>query len=184
MDNIVRFFQTNKIAQVALVIVIVMVLMNLLKPSMEKLEIVASGVTLENPIVLAEEATVSTQISPDQPVAMITGNGGQECKYNQFAVKGYEDKSLDPTDLLPKSQVAAQFESQFPSGGPVDSATKNFLTAGFNVGINTISSSLRNANTQLRSDPYIPMNEDISPWNISTITADTNRLPLNIGTTC
>ena len=183
MDNIVNFFKTNKIAQVALVIVVIMVLMNMLKPSMEGLAIVSSGVTLENPVIVAEE-DVTAQISPDHPLTVLTGNTGTGCRYNQFGVKGLEDNSLDPSELLPKSQVASQFESQFPSGGPVDSATKNFLTAGFNVGINTISSSLRNANTQLRSDPYIPLNEDISPWNISTIRADTNRLPLNIGTTC
>src|SRR4029078_743116 len=75
-------------------------------------------------------------------------------------------ETLSPNDLLPRAPLAEEFAAQFSTGGAGDLAAKNFLTAGFNVGINTISSSLRNANLQERSDPYIPLNQNISPWNI------------------
>lgn len=35
-------------------------------------------------------------------------------------------------------------------------ADRNFLESGHHMGIDTVSSSLRNANLQLRSDPVIP----------------------------
>ena len=90
---------------------------------------------------------------------------------------------IQPADLLPMSQDVVDFTQQFPSGVE-DVKDKNFLIAGFNIGINTVSSSLKNPNLQLRSDPYIPR-QDTGPWNQSTIMSSdlTNRKPLEIGTT-
>lgn len=89
-------------------------------------------------------------------------------------------KEIKPEDLLPPSD-ATGFNTTFPSGSG-DVANKNFLIAGHNIGINTVSSSLKNANLQLRSDPYIPRS-DVGPWNNSTIMASdlTNRKTLEIG---
>ena len=89
-------------------------------------------------------------------------------------------KEIKPEDLLPPSD-AAGFDTNFPSGSG-DIANKNFLIAGHNIGINSVSSSLKNANLQLRSDPYIPRSE-VGPWNNSTIMASdlTNRKTLEIG---
>lgn len=89
-------------------------------------------------------------------------------------------KEITPEDLLPKSD-AKGFNEQFPKGqGEV--SDKNFLIAGYNIGINTVASSLKNANLQLRSDPYIKR-EDVGPWGQSTIMASdiTNRKTLDIG---
>lgn len=86
---------------------------------------------------------------------------------------------ISPEELLPKNDMAAEFENQFPSGKG-DLSAKNFLTAGYNVGINTVASSLRNANLQLRSDVYIPP-KNVSPWGNSTILPDLNRKPMQIG---
>jgi len=43
-----------------------------------------------------------------------------------------------------------------------------------------VSSSLRNANLQLRSEPANPQ-QDVGPWNNTTISPDINRRPLEIG---
>jgi len=48
------------------------------------------------------------------------------------------------------------------------------------VGINTIGSSLRNANLQLRSEPIIPQ-AVVSPFLNSTISPDLNRKAFEIG---
>lgn len=92
---------------------------------------------------------------------------------------GVQSSTVLPEELLPKSEIAAQFEDQFPVGSG-DLTTKNFLTAGYNAGINTVSSSLRNANLQIRSDVPIPIKE-VGPWSQSTILPDMNRKTLEIG---
>lgn len=97
---------------------------------------------------------------------------------------GYTGDLL-PEDLLPKSQVSDQFQQNFPAGVG-DIASKNFLTAGYNMGIDTVSSSLKNANLQLRTDPYIPRT-DVGIWNQSSILPSdpNNRRTFEIGSsTC
>ena len=90
---------------------------------------------------------------------------------------------IQPSDLLPMTQEVVDFSQQFPKGEEMVKE-KNFLIAGYNIGINTVASSLKNPNLQLRSDPYIPR-QDTGPWNQSTIMSSdlTNRKPLEIGTT-
>ena len=46
--------------------------------------------------------------------------------------------------------------------------------------VNTVGQTLRNANRQLRSEPPNPQVK-VSPWLQTTIEADTNRRPLEIG---
>lgn len=57
-----------------------------------------------------------------------------------------------------------------------------YLQCGYLSGINTVGSSLRNANQQIRNDPIIAM-KDVGPWNQTTIEPDMNRKALEIGTT-
>ena len=57
---------------------------------------------------------------------------------------------------------------------------QNFINAGYHVGVNTIGSSLRNANLQLRSEPPNPQ-VAVGPWQQSTISPDLNRRPMEIG---
>ena len=56
----------------------------------------------------------------------------------------------------------------------------NLLKAGYHIGIDTISSSLRNANLQIRSEPPNPQLY-VGPWNMSTISPDFMRVPLELG---
>lgn len=86
---------------------------------------------------------------------------------------------LTADDLLPKDAANSKWAQMNPAGQG-DISDQNFLTAGYHIGVNTVGQSLRNANYQLRSEPPNPQ-APVSPWNISTITPDTNRRPLEIG---
>ena len=80
-------------------------------------------------------------------------------------------------DLLPKD-VNKQWSSMNPSGnGQLQGV--NLMKAGSIIGINTVGSSLRNANLQLRSEPPNPQ-LNTGPWNQSTIDPDTMRTPLEL----
>jgi len=86
--------------------------------------------------------------------------------------------NMDPSDLLPKD-VNSEWSNVNPASN--DLKNLNLLSADQMIGINTVSSSLRNANYQERSEPIIPK-KDIGPWGNSTIQPDTFRRPLEIGT--
>jgi hypothetical protein len=83
---------------------------------------------------------------------------------------------ISPKDLLPSSEEANVFDLSNPDSSL--SAT-NFLTAGYNIGINTVSGTNRNANQTLREDPPIPV-ISTGPWNQTTIQRDETRKGLEI----
>jgi len=84
---------------------------------------------------------------------------------------------MTPNELLP-SQAANEWSSLHPASD--DLVNVNMLSAGQIIGINTVGSSMRNANLQLRSEYSIPR-QNVGPWNESTIEPDTLRRPLEIG---
>ncbi len=80
-------------------------------------------------------------------------------------------------DLLPKDAANTKWAQLNPTGtGALQNV--NFLTAGYNMGVNTIGSSHKNPNMTIRADPYIPK-EDVSPWLQSTIDHDPWRKKLD-----
>lgn len=84
----------------------------------------------------------------------------------------------DPSELLPRDQNN-EWSRLNPSGNnPLKNV--NLLKAGYHAGIDTVGSTLRNANLQLRSEPPNPRNT-VSPWLNSTIEPDPYRRPLEIG---
>ena len=83
---------------------------------------------------------------------------------------------LTASDLLPKDQNSVWAEVN-PTGTG-DLQHKNFIDPTYQVGINTVGTSLRNANTGLRSEPANPR-VTVSPWQQSTIEADLMRRPLD-----
>lgn len=85
--------------------------------------------------------------------------------------------SLNPSDLLPNDT-----NSEWANINPASNDLKNLNLLNPNqlIGINTVGSSLRNANLQVRSEPAIPK-VNVGPWNSSTIESDTFRRPLEIG---
>lgn len=85
------------------------------------------------------------------------------------------DKETDPADLLPKGTN----EWSDLNNVSEDLKSINLLSAGHHYGINTVGSSLRNPNLQIRSEPIIPKT-NIGPWNNTTIDSDTTRRSLEI----
>ena len=86
--------------------------------------------------------------------------------------------TTNPNDLLP-NDVNSQWSKLNPNGNS-ELANVNLLKAGFYNGIDTIGSTLRNANLQVRSEPPNPTTT-VSPWMQSTIEPDLMRVPLEIG---
>ena len=94
--------------------------------------------------------------------------------------KGLEArKQLKPEQLLPKDNEAGAWSKVNPKGkGSL--AFKNFIDAGYHLGINTVGQSLRNANLQIRSEPSNPQ-VPVSIWQNSTISPDANRRDFEVG---
>ena len=112
---------------------------------------------------------------------------GQNEEYNSVPARNvdganvpsecYPKDVLSSVDLLPQG-ADSKFAQANPNGqGSLND--KNFLNAGFHIGVNTVGQSLRNANRQLRSEPPNPQVK-VSPWLQTTIEPDLNRRPLEI----
>jgi hypothetical protein len=96
---------------------------------------------------------------------------------NSTVVPSSSQPTLSPSDLLPKD-TNSEWSNLNPAS--MDLKNLNLLSADQMIGINTVSSSLRNANQQLRSDPSITKTT-VGPWAQSTIDPDPYRRPLDIG---
>jgi hypothetical protein len=90
----------------------------------------------------------------------------------------YDNRNQSPSELLPTDNNNEW--AQLNPVGRGDLANVNLLKAGEHVGINTVGSSMRNANLQVRSEPANPQ-MNTGPWNKSTIDPDVMRPSLEIG---
>lgn len=90
----------------------------------------------------------------------------------------YNSQVANPADLLP-SDVNSNINNVL-AGNQNGVAVPDMLEAGYHIGLDTVGQTLRNANQQLRSDPYIPK-KDVCGWNQSTIEPDIARVPLELG---
>lgn len=157
----------NNLVKLALILAAAMILLNALseEPSIDN---------LEEPVM----EDVSEEIEDEEATPADLGDL-KKTESEPAPAPELKAGDLSAEDLLPKSAEADDFAARHPEGlGPL--ADKNFLTSGFHVGINTVGTSLRNANTGLRSEPANPA-EALSPWNNTTITPDLNRRGLEIG---
>ena len=100
----------------------------------------------------------------------------QQSNYN--APSCTKGKINDPAELLPRD-ANSQWAKLNPSGG-VDFNKVNLLKAGYNIGIDTIGSSMRNANLQTRSEPPNPT-AVVSPWMNTSIEPNLLHAPIEIG---
>ena len=91
---------------------------------------------------------------------------------------GMGNDQLTAKDLLPQDQSSVW--AQVNPEGQGTLADKNFLQAGYHIGINTVGQTLRNANYSFRSEIPNPQVK-VSPWMQSTIDPDVGRKPLEIG---
>tara|TARA_B100001287_G_C22645508_1_gene512459 strand:+ start:903 stop:1481 length:579 start_codon:yes stop_codon:yes gene_type:complete len=87
-----------------------------------------------------------------------------------------EQPMMDPKELLPTDKNN-EWSNIMPNN---DLKNIHMINAGHHVGINTVGSSLRNANLQIRSEPVIPQG-NVGPWNQTTIEADNMRRGFEIG---
>jgi len=94
-------------------------------------------------------------------------------------LSGMPPCNQNPADLLP-SDANSQWAELNPSGKG-ELSNINLLKAGYQIGIDSIGSSLRNANLQIRSEPPNPQIPGVSIWNNSTISHDQLRPSLEIG---
>ena len=91
-------------------------------------------------------------------------------------VKG--GSAADPSELLPKDNNSQW--AQLNPAGANDFKNVNLLKSGHHIGVDTIGSSLRNANLQVRSETPNPTS-NVSPWMNTTIEPDLMRIPLELG---
>jgi hypothetical protein len=117
----------------------------------------------------------------------VVGLSASDNKNNYMPVSGMATQTpqnscnaqpaLNPSELLPNDT-----NSEWANINPASNDLKNLnlLNPQQVIGINTVGSSLRNANLQVRSEPAIPK-ANVGPWNASTIETDTFRRPLEIG---
>ena len=94
-----------------------------------------------------------------------------------------------PKDLFPQNQLSAHdllpadtnsVWAKVNPRGQGELEDKNFLEAGYHIGINTTGQSLRNPNLQIRSEPPNPQLK-VGPWNQTTIEPDVGRRSFEIG---
>lgn len=134
----------------------------------------ASGVHAQVPSsasAMSKKPVDANMVRPVAPAAAAaSGAVPQDC---------FPRDRLTADDLLPKDAVDSKWAQVNPAGQG-DVKDQNFLSAGYHVGINTVGSSLRNANLQLRSEPIIPQ-AVISPFLNTTISPDLNRKAFEIG---
>jgi hypothetical protein len=133
----------------------------------------------------SDEKKMETPMMPPTPssgsMEMMTNQGQnpveRDMQNAQMMGMGGSNQ-LTADDLLPqdKSSVWASVNPE----GQGSLADKNFLQAGYHIGINTVGQTLRNANLQLRSEPPCPQVQ-VSPWLQSTIEPDVSRRPMEIG---
>lgn len=122
---------------------------------------------------LEPKPVVTKTVSKPKPIETETVD-----KNKNFPKDCFPKDKLTPEDLLPKDAANSEWAQVNPAGQG-DVQNQNFLTAGYHIGINSIGSTLRNPNLQLRSEPANPQMK-VSPWLQSTIEPDLNRKPLEI----
>ena len=91
----------------------------------------------------------------------------------------YPRDRLTSEDLLPKDAANSKWAQMNPAGQG-DTAGLNYLSAAWQVGVDTQGSSLRNASWDLRSEPPNPQ-IPVSPFMNTTITPNLLRRPFEIG---
>ena len=127
-----------------------------------------------------EEFTGNTEVQASEALGNneVYQSLGESSDGNQHPKDCFPKDQLTPGELLP-GDANSKWAQSVPAGQG-ELGDQNFLTAGHHVGVNTVGQTLRNANRQLRSEPPNPQVK-VSPWLQSTIEADSNRRPLEIG---
>ena len=129
----------------------------------------------------AQQAESISGVQPSQPLGQnetYASSTGMNTSSQGLPPACSKQPVADPSELLPKD-TNSQWAQLNPTGSG-DLQNVNLLRSGYHMGIDTIGNSLRNANQQLRSEPANPQ-LNVGPWNNTTISPDTMRVPLEIG---
>lgn len=167
MDKILK----NKNVRIGLLVVGVVILVLVAK------HLISNNVT---------ESFAEDETSPKNASPAVSGVGSNEVSAPVSAGESrlpvepscLGKEQLQAADLLPRGSDVPVGWSAGDGVGELND--KNFLNAGYHVGVNTVGQSLRNANLQLRSECPNPTVK-VSPWLQTTIDPDLNRSPLDIG---
>ena len=164
--NLVKFFKSDNAKWVFVVIVVLLIIWALMSYSKSKTH-VKDSMTV-GPVKPAS-SEIDAELSGSSGVALqpasLEENTGTPVK-----------EVAHPTELLPKSD--SNVLSKLNPMSNDAQVLPDMLSAGSMMG--TQSSTLRNANLQVRSDPAIAK-VDVGPWSNSTIEADHMRVPLELG---
>jgi hypothetical protein len=120
-------------------------------------------------------------IAPAQPAGqneVFASVNGESSSSQGMPPNSMRQQVVNPDDLLPKDENSQWAQLNPRGNGELNNV--NLLQAGYLYGINTVGSSLRNANLQLRSEPPNPQAQ-VSPWLNTTIEPDLMRTPLELG---
>jgi len=180
-----NFIEKNSaILQIVGVVLLIVAILYLLKKRSEGMYDLPYGeYSAEQPTQVTEgtEGTQATEgVVTEIPVMAATGQDFSSNDQNfmgsaiNFETTG---KDILPMDLLPKSDVPVGEGELTPTS---DLSARNYLVSSNNFGIDTVGSSMKNANLGLRSDPYIP-NKEVGPWGNSSITPNNFQRSLDIG---
>ena len=115
-------------------------------------------------------------VRPSEPIGMnevFSSVQGSSVNGGGPIVTNVSSNALQPGELLPKQN------NKWGNAGHSVQIPGNLLSPTYLAGIDTIGSSLRNSNLQLRSEPPNPQTS-VSIWNQSTITPDYLRPPFEI----
>ena len=165
---------TSNILKIALIVGIAVILIYLIQKNCKiDLPIINDGELNDND----EDMQIVepfAEVAEEKPVAK------EETQKDKTLAEGIAPrKQLKAAELLPKDGEANAWAKVNPKGkGSL--AFKNFIEAGYHLGINTVGQSLRNANLQIRSEPSNPQ-VPVSIWMNSTISPDSNRRDFEVG---
>lgn len=165
--NLVKFFKSDNAKWVFVVIVVLLIIWALMSYSKSKTHVKDSMTTAG----LVKPASSEM----DAELAGASGAALQPASLDEKAGTPVKEVA-HPTELLPKSD--SNVLSKLNPMSNDAQVLPDMLGAGSMMG--TQSSTLRNANLQVRSDPAIAK-VDVGPWSNSTIEADHMRVPLELG---
>lgn len=177
-----KLSQTNlvRLGAAALCIVVIYAVVNSYSASkfmgegLDGLEV--GGMEPQGP--LSNDPSYPTAPNPHSEGGDQASSMGQEGRHPS-GQQTYLQSVLTPLELLPKGGLGASWAATNPVGLG-DLKGGNFLTSGYHAGINTIGTTLRNANLDLRSDPPNPR-KAVSPFLNTTIEPDLYRSEFEIG---
>jgi hypothetical protein len=134
----------------------------------------------DNPLLIDDSKVKADGVKPSEETSN-SDYRAVDFTSNKLPSDCFPRDRLSAEDLLPNDAANSKWAQVNPAGQG-DVSNQNFLTAGWSVGINTVSGTLRNANLQLRSEPPNPR----GAWPImnSTIEPDLMRRPLEVGGDC